>query len=67
MAKYTVQKDGFILGNHYRAGETIDLDPAQAKYLIPPMGDGLAPAAQRAAASKPAPTKAEPKAADNKD
>lgn len=66
MAKYTVQKDGFILGNHHRAGETIDLEPAQAKYLIPPMGDGLAPAAPKAA-PKAAPARAEPKAADKKD
>lgn len=34
MAQYIVKADGFIAMNHYKAGDTIELSDAEAKYLL---------------------------------
>ena len=51
MPKYTVQIDGFIMGNHHKKGETVEMSEKQAKYLMAPMSDVLKPVG----AKKPAP------------
>lgn len=56
---YEVAEDGFLLGDHYKAGDTIALHPEQAKYDLPPHGTMLkplatSPALSPAAKKKPA-------------
>jgi hypothetical protein len=42
---YKVLREGWLLGTHYAAGDTVDLYPAQAQYDLAPHGDMLAEAA----------------------
>lgn len=53
---YTVAEAGFLFGDYYKAGDTIDLHPAQAKYDLPPHGSMLT----LPAAGSPSPTKKKP-------
>lgn len=52
---YDVLKDGFIAGNHYKTGDTIEMAPGEAKYLAEPYGNRLR--LKKAAEKKPAPVK----------
>ncbi len=56
---YTAAKSGFILGTWYEKGEPVPVSAAQAKYLVPPLGDAIeAPSAPKARAKEAAaPTK----------
>lgn len=52
---YEVVQDGFLFGDFYKAGATIDLYPEQASYDLPPHGTMLkAPSSAAPAAAAPA-------------
>ena len=57
MTKYRVKTEGFILGSHFEKGAPIELDPDQAKYLLPPMSDTLELEVSKKTVAKPAPQK----------
>lgn len=38
---YEVARAGWLDGMYYKAGDTVDLYPAQAEYDLPPHGDML--------------------------
>lgn len=38
---YEVAQDGFLFGDFYKAGTTIELYPEQARYDLPPHGSML--------------------------
>lgn len=55
---YTVVAPGFLFGDYYKPGDTIELHPEQAKYDLPPHGSMLmlpAAGATAPAKKKPAP------------
>lgn len=60
---YDVVADGWILGDYYKAGQTVELLPAQAKYDLPAHGghmlrERVAPPATPASAPKKKPAAA---------
>lgn len=61
---YEVAQDGFLLGDFYKAGTTVDLYPEQARYDLPPHGTMLKPLAAMPATA-PA-RRAAPSASDAK-
>lgn len=52
LAEYEVTTAREILGQHREKGETIKMLPAQAKYYLPPYGDGLKPGASKPVKAK---------------
>lgn len=53
---YTVVEPGFLFGDYYKSGDTIDLLPEQARYDLPPHGSMLMlPAAGPSASAKKKP------------
>lgn len=64
--RYAVTADGWLLGQFYRAGDVVELYPAQAAADMAPHGSMLAPAAAPADKPVAAPPKAAPHAGHKK-
>lgn len=49
MKRYKVLEDGFLAGNHHKAGDVVSLLDAQAVYFLPPYAKRLEPVVDQVA------------------